>query len=188
MKFLLGKKLNMTQIWAEDKVIPVTELEVGPCFVTQVLFGKVQIGFDKLPKRKIKKSQITAPYRILKEFKTEEPHKVGDQLDLSIFEEGELIRISGMSKGKGFQGGVKRHGFSGFGKSHGVKHGERRIGSIGSAWPQRVIKGRRMPGRMGSDRTTVKNIKIIKIEGNRVFIKGAVPGIPGGYIEIKSWM
>ena len=174
----------MTQIWIEDKVFPVTEIEVGPCVITQTLEGKVQIGFDKLPERKIKK---TSPgYRFIKEFHTDQEYKVGDQINADIFEVNEKVKISGISKGKGFQGGVKRHGFSGFGKSHGVKHGERKIGSIGSAWPQRVIKGRKMPGRMGSDRVTVKNLKIVKIDKNRIFVKGAVPGKPGTYLEIKK--
>jgi len=185
MKFALGKKLNMTQLWKEDKVMPVTELEVGPCIVTQLFEGKVQIGFDKLPDKKVKKSQKVAPYRFVREFFTDQEYKVGDQIEASMFEEGEEVKISGFSKGKGFQGGVKRHGFHGFGSGHGVKHGERKIGSIGSAWPQRVIKGRKMPGRMGSDRITVKNLKIVKIDKNRIFVKGAVPGKPGTYLELR---
>jgi len=188
MKFILGKKIEMTQIWDKDKVIPVTLIQAGPCFITQILEESVQIGFEKLKDKKIKKSQKSAPYRYLKEFKTEDKYEVGDEIGINIFEIGEKIRVSAISKGKGFQGGVKRWGFSGFGKSHGVKHGERKIGSIGSAFPQRVFKGKKMPGRMGSDRITVKNLEVIKIdkENNLIALKGAVPGRRGTLVEVKS--
>ena len=178
----------MSQVWEKDKVVPVTLIEAGPCFVTQKKDGVVQIGFEKLKDKKIKRSQKSAPYRYLKEFKTEDELKIGDEIRADIFEIGDKVRVSGISKGKGFQGGVKRWGFSGFGKGHGIKHGERKIGSIGSAFPQRVFKGKKMPGRMGSDRTTVKNLKIAKIDkdNNLIAIKGAVPGRRGTLVEIKS--
>ncbi len=188
-KFILGKKIEMTQIWEDKKVTPVTLIQAGPCFITEKRDKSVQIGFEKLKEKKIKKSQKNRPYKYVKEFKTENSElKTGDQIDVSVFEEGEKIRVSGISKGKGFQGAVKRWGFSGFGKSHGVKHGERGMGSIGSAYPQRVIKGRKMPGRMGAERVTVKNLKIMKIdkEKNQIAVKGAIPGRRGTLLEIKG--
>ena len=188
MPFILGKKIEMTQVWEKDKVIPVTLIEAGPCFITQTLEGSVQFGFEKLKDKKIKKSQKNTPYRYVKEFKTDDKLKIGDEISVDIFKIGDKVKISGISKGKGFQGGVKRWGFSGFGKSHGVKHGERKIGSIGSAFPQRVFKGKKMPGRMGSDRTTVKNLKIVKVDkdNNLIAVKGAVPGRRGTLVEIKG--
>ena len=191
-KFILGKKIGMTQIWEDKKVIPVTLIEAGPCFVTEIKNESIQIGFEKLKEKKIKKSQKNRPYKYVKEFKTGEKEKpelkIGEQIDVSIFEIGDKVKASGISKGKGFQGAVKRWGFSGFGKSHGVKHGERGMGSIGSAYPQRVIKGRKMPGRMGADRVTVKNLKIAQIdkEKNQLAIKGAIPGRRGTLLEIRG--
>jgi len=151
-------------------------------------YSAIQLGFEKIKEKKVKKTQKKSPYRYLKEFRTQDELKIGDTIDVSIFEEGDEVKASGISKGKGFQGGVKRWGFSGFGKSHGVKHGERKIGSIGSAYPQRVIKGRKMPGRMGADRTTVKNLEIIQIdkEKNEIALKGAIPGRRGTLLEIRG--
>ncbi|MEA3452887.1 MAG: 50S ribosomal protein L3 [Patescibacteria group bacterium] len=194
-KFILAKKIEMSQIWKENKVIPVTLVEAGPCFVTEIKkqddngFSAIQIGFEKLKEKKIKKTNKTRPYRYLKEFKVKEFElKIGDIINTEAFEEGDNVIVTGISKGKGFQGGVKRWGFHGFGKGHGVKHGERRIGSIGSAYPQRVIKGRKMPGRMGVDRITVKNLEIIQInkEKNQIAIKGAIPGRRGTLLEIRG--
>jgi len=182
MKFILGKKLEMSQIWIEDRVVPVTLVEAGPCFVTEVKEGKVQIGFEKLKERKIKKSQKNTPYRYVREFKGEA--KVGDEINADIFEIGDRIKVSANSKGKGFQGVVKRYNFAGFGGGHGVKHGARKGGSIGSAKPTRVVKGQKMPGRMGNERVTVKNLEIAKIDGNLIAIKGAVPGRRGTLVEI----
>ncbi len=194
-KFILAKKIEMTQIWKEDKVIPVTLIEAGPCFVTEIKkqdkdgYSAVQIGFEKLKEKKVKKTNKKTPYRYLKEFRIEESElKIGDTISADIFEQGDKVKIAGISKGKGFQGGVKRWGFHGFGKGHGVKHGERKIGSIGSAYPQRVIKGRKMPGRMGADRVTVKNLEIAQIdkEKNQIAVKGAIPGRRGTLLEIRG--
>ena len=187
----------MGQIWKEGKVVPVTLIEAGPCVVTQIKteekdgYKAVQIGFEKIEKeKKIKKTQKDKPYKYLKEFKTDEieKFKVGDIIDVSQFQVGEKVKISGMSKGKGFQGVVKRWGFSGRNKTHGVKHEERKPGSIGSAFPQRVIKGKKMPGRMGSERVTIKNLEIIDIDKdkNLLVIKGGVPGRKGTLLEIQS--
>lgn len=171
-------------MWEEDKVIPITLVEAGPCFVTKVKDNKVQIGFEEL--KKPKKSQ--KPYRFLKEFKNNQEFKAGDKIEVSVFKKGDKVKASAITKGKGFQGGVKRWGFSGYGKSHGVKHGERAIGSVGSAFPQRVFKGKKMPGRMGNQRKTVKNLEVVKIdkENNLIALKGAVPGREGSLIEIRG--
>ena len=197
MKFILGKKIGMTQIWKENKVIPVTLIEAGPCFVTQIKtkekdgYQAIQLGFEKIEKeKKIKKSQKNKPYRYLKEFRLDnvEEFKVGDVIDVSRFEPGEKVKVSGISKGKGFQGVVKRWGFSGRNATHGVKHEERKPGSIGSAFPQRVIKGKKMPGRMGNERVTIKNLEIVDIdkEKNLIAVKGGVPGRRGALLEIQT--
>jgi len=196
MKFILGKKVKMSQIFdAEGNVIPVTLVEAGPCYITQLKekekdgYEAVQIGFEKLKERKITKSKVKKPFRYLREFKDNiQNYQIGQKLDVSMFKEGDIITVSGISKGKGFQGGVKRWGFSGRPSTHGTKHEERTIGSVGSSTPSRVVKGRKMPGRTGGERITIKNLKIVKIEPekNLIYIKGAIPGSRGSLIEIKS--
>ena len=196
MKFVLGEKIGMSQIWKNDKFIPVTLVEAGPCEVTQLKtndndgYDAVQLGYKKIEK-KIKKTAAKKPFRYLKEFRLfekKDDFKVGDRIDVSVFKEGDIVKISGFSKGKGFQGGVKRWGFSGKSASHGVKHEHRTIGSIGSGFPERVIKGKKMPGRMGNKRVTVKNLKIVEVdlENNLLVVKGAVPGKKGGLLEIRG--
>lgn len=195
MKFLLGKKIEMSQVFDEKgDVVPVTLILAGPCYVLQKKgkekdgYQALQIGFEKIIKEsKIKKSQKNKPYRYIKEFRGErEDLKVGDEVSVSSFNPGDKVKISGISKGKGFQGGVKRHGFSGRNRTHGVKHEHRTIGSTGSRFPQRVIKGRKMPGRMGYERVSVKNLRVVGIdkENNLLIVKGAVPGHRGTLLEI----
>ncbi len=189
MRFILGKKLEMSQIFDENgKVIPVTLIEAGPCFVTQIKNNSVQVGFERLREKKVKKPQKDKPYRYFKEQKTKntDQFKLGMKITLNGFKEGDKVVVSGITKGKGFQGGVKRHGFAGRDATHGTKHEERTIGSIGSGFPQRVIKGRKMPGRMGSDRVSIKGLKIVKIKDNIVAIKGAIPGYKGTLLEIRT--
>jgi len=196
MKFILGKKLGMSQIFDEKgNVIPVTIIEAGPCFVTQIKtkekddYLAVQIGFVKKEK-KAKKSEKGKEFRYLKEFRIDEKSdmKQGDEINVAVFQEGDKVKISGTSKGKGFQGGVKRWGFSGRPATHGTKHEQRTLGSTGTSFPERVIKGRKMPGRTGGERTTIKNLKVVKVdkENNLLTIKGAVAGISGGLLEIKG--
>jgi len=193
--FILGKKIKMSQIFDEDgKVIPITLVEAGPCFITQVKtegkdgYKALQIGFEK--KKKPKKTDKNKEFRYLKEIRNpeEQESKVGDKIDVSIFKEGDKVKVSGISKGKGFQGGVKRWGFHGKSATHGVKHEHRTLGSVGSTDAARVFKGKKMPGRMGYERVTKKNLKIAKIdiENNLIAIKGAVPGRPGTLLEIAS--
>ena len=196
-KFILGKKIEMSQIFSKDgKVIPITLIEAGPCFVTQVKgkekdgYEAVQIGFKK--KNKVKKSEKGKGFSYLKEFRSKELEtenqklKVGDKIDVSIFKEDDIVKVSGISKGKGFQGAVKRWGFSGMGASHGVKHEHRTLGSVGSTDAARVFKGKKMPGRMGGERITQRNLKIVKIdlESNLIAVRGAVPGRKGTLLEI----
>lgn len=195
MKFILGLKLEMSQIFDEKgNVVPVTLIEAGPCQVTQLKtkepdgYQAVQVGFKKIEKKKkIKKPMKGKPFRFLREFK-DGKYKVGDMIDVSIFQEGDKIKVSGISKGKGFQGGVKRWGFSGRNATHGVKHEHRTLGSVGSSFPERVIKGRKMPGRMGFERVTVKNLDIVKVdkENNLLVVKGAIPGRRGTLLEIRG--
>jgi large subunit ribosomal protein L3 len=192
-KFILGLKLGMSQIFDEKgNVVPVTLVDAGPCTVTQIKtkekdgYEAVQVGFKTIEKKKKrKKSQKKKPFRFLREFKNGE-HKIGGKIDVSVFQEGDTVKVAGISKGKGFQGGVKRWGFSGRDATHGVKHEHRTLGSVGMSFPERVTKGRKMPGRMGFERVTVKNLKIVKVdkEKNMLALKGAVPGPKGVLLEI----
>jgi len=198
MKFILGKKLGMSQMFDKDgNLIPVSLISAGPCYVLQKKnkekegYDALQIGFEKIEKKsKIKKTMKGKEYRYIKEERevVKEDVKNGDEINVSIFNEGEAVKVSGMSKGKGFQGGVKRHGFSGRNATHGVKHEHRTIGSTGRRFPQHVQKGRKMPGRMGYEKVSVKNLKIMKVdkENNLLAVKGAVPGRNGGLLEIRA--
>jgi len=198
MKFILGKKIGMSQMFDKDgNLIPVSLISAGPCYVLQKKnkekegYDALQIGFEKIEKKsKIKKTMKGKEYRYIKEERevVKEEVKNGDEINVSIFNEGEEVKVSGMSKGKGFQGGVKRHGFSGRNATHGVKHEHRTIGSVGRRFPQHVQKGRKMPGRMGYEKVSVKNLKIMKIdkENNLLAVKGAVPGRNGGLLEIRA--
>jgi len=196
MKFILGLKLGMSQIFDEKgSAVPVTLIEAGPCEVTQIKtkekdgYQAIQVGFKKIGKpKKIKKPQAQKPYRYLREFKNGE-FKVGDKIDASIFQEGDKVKVSGISKGKGFAGAVKRWGFKGrLSVSHGTKHELRTLGSVGMSIPERVVKGKKMPGRMGFERVTVKNLKITKVdpENNLLAVEGAVPGRKGTLLEVRS--
>lgn len=193
----------MTEIFDEEgRSVPATVVSAGPIVVTQIKtvatdgYNAIQVGFGTQADKHISKAQKGhmngGSFRYLKEFAVSEADlanfKVGDTIDTSVFEVGEKVRISSTSKGKGFQGGVKRYGFSGGRRSHGNKHAERQPGSIGSTGPQRVFKGTRMAGRMGSDRVTQKNQKIahVDVAENLIAIKGTVPGVPGTLVEIVA--
>ncbi len=193
----------MSQIFDEKgKVIPVTILETGPVKIIQIKtkekdgYAAIQIGFSK-------KKNISKPlkghlknidnFRWLKEFRVNEDkniegYKVGDEIKVDVLNEGETVNIRGLSRGKGFQGVVKRHGFHGKDATHGVKHAHRQPGSIGATTPQHVIKGKKMAGRTGGENITVKKVKVIKVEPqkNLLYLKGAIPGKRGTLIEISS--
>ncbi len=201
MKFILGIKQKMTQVFTEDgKAVPATVVEAGPATVTQIRhlekdgYNAVQLGLGSKNEKKLAKAQRSAweglgAFRYVREFRVNNiENEKGDKLDANIFEPGDIVDVSGISKGKGFQGVVKRHGFAGGPGSHGQKHSLRAPGSIGSTGPQRVFKGKKMAGRMGTDRVTVKNLEIVGVdnENNLILIKGALPGRPGTLLEIKT--
>lgn len=183
-KFILGKKLGMTTIYADGKEAQnVTLVECGARVslvrtVEKDGYGAVQVEMQKTKKRKV-----------IREFKVADSElKVGDVIGVDIFSISEEVKVSGITKAKGFQGGVKRHGFGGSPASHGHKHDLRAPGGIGATTPQHVVKGKRMAGRMGGVRATGKNLKVALIdkEKNIIGIKGAVPGIPGAVVEIYT--
>ena len=187
----------MSQVFAEDgRVHPATAIEAGPMVVTQIKTGEkdgysaVQFGFGKKSPKRIKKPQRAKNVRWMREFKIRDTSEfeVGAVIDAGIFKEGDKIKISAISKGKGFQGVVKRHGFHGGPRTHGQKHSEREPGSIGATWPQRVLKGKRMAGRMGGKRITVRNLKVLKVEPaqNLILVSGSVPGRRGTLVEIAK--
>jgi large subunit ribosomal protein L3 len=185
-KFILGKKLGMSTIYDEKRgALNVTLVQCDPNIVTQIRtiekdgYESIQVGMTKNKgKKKFAKK---------KEFKGEmKEMKSGETLNISQFEIGDKVKVSGITKAKGFQGVVKRHGFHGSPKSHGHKHDLRAPGSIGATFPEHVIKGKRMAGRMGGERSSVKNLKIVEIdkENNILFLRGAVPGVKGRVVEI----
>ena len=200
MKYIIGKKIDMTQIWQDNKVLSVTRVQAGPCPVVTVKnkerdgYLAVQLGFGQIKDKKITKPQKgifknIKPTQILKEFRTEEASiQAGDIITVKVFAPGDLIKVSGQSKGKGFQGVVKRHHFSGSKKTHGNKDQERMPGSSGCTEPQHVFKGIRKPGRMGAARTTVSNLEIAAVdsEHNLLFIKGAVSGKRNSILRIQG--
>ena len=208
MSGLIGKKIGMTSIYdASGKIVPCTVIEAGPCVVTQVKtvekdgYSAIQLGYDEKKEKNTTKplkghfaKAGTTPKKILHEFtRFEEGHKknFGEVLDVSVFEEGEFVDVSGTSKGKGFQGVVKRHGFGGVGDAtHGQHNRLRAPGSMGaSSYPSRVFKGMRMAGQMGNVKVKVINLQILKIvkEKNLLLVKGSVPGANGSYLIIERW-
>jgi len=208
MKFIIGKKIEMTQVWQGEKAVAVTKIQAGPCPVVQLKtvaqdgYTAVQLGFGEKKEKNIRKPQLghfkkakilskdgKNNLRHLCEFRDEIKNlKVGDMVDVSTFEVGDKIKAVGTSKGKGFQGVVRRHHFHGHNKTHGTKDQVRTGGSIGAGGPQHVFKGLRMPGRMGNARSTTSNLKIVQIdqENNILYISGAVPGARNGLILISG--
>ncbi len=203
-KGLLGKKLGMAGVFLPDgKYIPVTVIQAGPCVITQIKtvvtdgYNALQLGFGEKKKSRINKSMQghlkksgEGCFEILREFSVDDSSEYapGRTVGLDLFEVGELVDVSGTTKGRGFSGVIKRHGFHGGAKTHG-SHSHRVPGSIGcSAWPAKVIKGKKMPGHYGNEKNTVKNLEIIDIrsEENLILIKGAVPGSKSGLIEIRK--
>jgi len=204
LKGLIGKKIGMTQIFDENgAAVPVTIIEAGPCFVTQICtpekegYSAVQLGFDEVkPKRlsggelgHLKKSN-TPPLRFVREFAVKDPQvSVGDQVKVDLFVTGDTVDVIGTSKGKGFQGAVKRYHFRGGPATHGQSDRERAPGSRGSGTtPGRVYKGARGAGHMGNDRVTAQNLKVvlIDVERNLIGVRGAVPGSRNGLVLVKE--
>ncbi len=211
MKGIIGKKVGMTQYFEEDgSVVPVTVIEAGPCYVTQIKtperdgYSAVQLGFDEIPHRRNGSSRLNKPeighlnrgemklpdLRVLREFRIDTPEVAeGQEIKCDIFEKGDLVDIVGISKGRGYAGTIKRHGFNRQPKTHGQSDRERAPGSIGaSAMPSRVIKGMRMSGQMGNDRVTIQNLEVVLVdaEKNLLAIKGSVPGARGGIVIVKA--
>lgn len=214
MKAILGKKVGMTQVYENDKAVPVTVILAGPCFVSQVKstdgkdgYNALQLAFDE--NRKIAKPQEghlkgIGKLKFLREIRIkdqlskntnteaeaaekEKDFKKGEKVTVSVFEKGDNIQVTGISKGRGFSGVIKRHGFARGPMAHGSDH-HREPGSIGSRYPQRVIKGRKLPGHFGVDKVTVKNLKVVEIDetNNLLVVSGAVPGANGGYLVIRQ--
>ncbi len=211
MAMLLGKKVGMTQVYDEaGKLLPVTVIQAGPCVVMQVKtaetdgYNAVQLGFDDVKPSRRKNPQVghaqkanTTPKKFVKEMRlpeeTETEYKVGDSITVSVFEENKLVDVVSTSKGKGFAGVMKRHGFGGFPASHGTERKHRAPGSISSFASDaghggKPKKGKKMPGHMGNRRITTKNHRLVAIdeEKNLLVVKGAVPGPAGGYCLVRS--
>ena len=205
MSGIIGQKVGMTSVYdANGKIIPCTVVEAGPCVVTQVRstevdgYEAVQLGYDERKEKHTSKAMMghfakaqTTPKRKLVEFKGfTDAKKLGDVINVDLFAEGDFVDVVGTSKGKGFQGVVKRHGFAGVGgQTHGQHNRLRAPGSLGaSSFPSRVFKGMRMAGRMGGDRVKVQNLEILKVltDKNLLIIKGSVPGAKGSYVLVEK--
>ena len=205
MSGLIGKKIGMTSIFdASGKNMPCTVLEVGPCVVTQVRteevdgYSALQLGFDDKTEKSATKADLghakkagTSVKRKVAEFRGfDEEYKLGDTITVEHFVEGEFVDVTGTSKGKGFQGVVKRHGFAGVGQAtHGQHNRLRAPGSIGAAsYPARVFKGMKMAGRMGTDTVKVQNLRVLKVvtEKNLLVVKGCIPGAKNAYVTIQK--
>lgn len=205
MSGIIGKKIGMTSIFsANGKYIPCTVIEAGPCVVTQVKtlekdgYASVQLGFEEKKEKHTSsamqghfKKASTTPKRKVVEFKHFETEKnLGEVVNVELFAEGDFVDVVGTSKGKGFQGVVKRHGFGGVGGStHGQHDRQRAPGSLGaSSWPSRVFKGMRMAGRTGGDRVKVQNLEVVKViaEKNLLIVKGSIAGAKGSYVTIEK--
>lgn len=205
MAGILGKKVRMTQIFGDNgESLPVTIISAGPCYVTQIKTKKtdgyeaIQVGYSELKEKHTKKPQeghtkkVKAPaLRYFREFTpfVDRDVKEGEQLGPSIFSEGEIIGISAISKGRGFQGVMKRHGFHGANKTHGQSDRWRAPGSIGqSSYPSKVFKGTKMAGKMGNDKVSLSNVQVVRIDEEKelIFVKGPVPGGNGSLVELKK--
>ena len=203
-KGLMGKKLGMSGLFLSDgRYVPVTVIEAGPCVVTQIKtketdgYDALQLGFGSKKETRVNKPQkghfsksASGPFDHVKEFAVTNPsdYNLGQQITLEMFKVGEHVDVVGATKGRGFAGVMKRHGFHGGRKTHG-SHSHRIPGSIGcSAWPSKVIKGKKMPGRYGSERKTIRNLEVVDIrpEDNIILVKGSVPGAKSGLVTINK--
>ena len=203
MKAILGKKIGMTQMFSpEGKAIPVTVIQAGPCVVVQTKttdndgYESIQVGFDEIKEVRANKPQKghfakakVKPTRYLREFRVEDAsqYELGQEIKADVFAVGDIIDVTGKSKGKGFQGAIKRHGQSRGPMAHGSKY-HRRTGSLGALGPNRVFIGHRLPGRMGNLKVTVQNLEVVKVDAERnlILVKGSVPGANKSLVTIKS--
>ena len=203
MKAILGKKIGMTQMFSpEGKAVPVTVIEAGPCVVVQTKttdndgYEAIQVGFDEIKETRANKPQKghfakanVKPMRYLREFRVENAaeYQLGQELKADIFAVGDAVDVTGTSKGKGFQGPIKRHGQSRGPMAHGSKY-HRRTGSLGAMGNNRVFIGHKLPGRMGNDKVTVQNLEVVKVDAERnlILVKGAIPGAKKSLVTIKS--
>ncbi|WP_305786118.1 50S ribosomal protein L3 [Symbioplanes lichenis] len=204
VKGILGAKLGMTQVWDNNKVVPVTVVQAGPCVVTQVRtpeadgYAAVQLAYGQIDPRKVNKPESghfakagVSPRRHKVELRTTDAgeYELGQEITVEAFEAGAAVDVTGKTKGKGYAGVIKRHGFHGLRASHGVERKHRSPGSIGAcATPGRVFKGVRMAGRMGGQRFTVQNLTVqaVDVENNVILVKGAVPGPKGALILVRT--
>ena len=210
MKFILGKKQHMMQCFQDDgKVVPTTVISAGPLIVTQIKspdkdgYTAVQVAFEEQKESRANKAHLGhilssqneekkegGAFKHLREFRDIEEMATGDRITVSAFQKGDIITVTGISKGKGFQGGVKRYGFKGGPRSHGQKHSEREPGSLGGGGRDggRVAKGKRMAGRMGGDRITTKGLTVVSVkpETGEIFVRGSVPGRRGTLVEVNG--
>lgn len=204
MTAILGRKLGMTQVFNDQgDIVPVTVIQAGPCVVTEIRtvkrdgYAAVQVGFETLADRKVRKPMKgvfarakTTPRRVLREFvpAAGETYAVGQEITVAVFEGGDLVDVIGTSKGRGFSGAIKRHNFSGQRDTHGVSLMHRAIGSIGSSDMGRVWPGKRMAGRYGSERVTVKGLRVVKVDAAQhlLLIRGAVPGPRGSLLMVRK--
>ena len=198
---LIGKKLGMTQVFDESRLTPVTVIEAGPCRVVAVRtkerdrYEAIQLSFGEVKERKLSKAELghlkknqAPPSRILREFKKDGEAAVGQLVTVEMFKKGDWVDVIGVSKGKGYQGVVKRHHYAGGPESHGSMF-HRAPGSIGaSSFPSRVWKGKTLPGHMGSERVTVHRLKVIesRLEENLLFVRGAIPGAANGVVVVRK--
>lgn len=203
MKFIIARKVGMTRLWKDDKVVPVTVLKAGPCIVVQKKtvekdgYNAVQLGFEEVNEKRLTKPMLgvfkkanVKPMRVLKEFRVDnvDQYTIGQEITVAIFQEGDKIDITGWSKGRGYSGAMRRWNFQGGPKAHGAKF-HRELGSVGQhTEPARIFKGKRMPGRYGNERVTVLNSEVVKIdtENNLLAVKGGVPGARGSLVLIRS--
>jgi len=204
MKGIIGKKVGMTQVFDESgQAIPVTVIEAGPCYVTQVRtqerdgYVAIQLGFDGVKEKRLTQAELghlkrnsLPSIRYLREFRVKEADiEEGETITVDVFEPGERVDVVGMSKGRGFAGTIKRHGFHRGPKTHGQSDRERAPGSIGAtSTPGRVFKGKRMSGRMGNERVTSQNLEVVVVdaEHNLLAVRGSVPGAKGGIVMVKQ--
>lgn len=202
---ILGRKLGMTQVWDDDdNIVPVTVLHAGPCQVVQVKtpdrdgYAAIQLSFSEVPDKKLTlpelghfKANGTKPSRHLAELRVDDVSvfEVGQVVKADLFQAGDVVDVTGISKGKGFAGAMKRHHFSGQGSSHGVHKTHRKPGAVGAcATPARVFKGKRLPGRMGRQKVTTLNLEVVQgdAERNLLLVKGAIPGPNGGIVFVRE--